>query len=127
MAKKHSNPAGRFGARYGVSIRKKINQIEEKQRRKQYCPFCKGISKREALSIWRCKKCKKRFAAHSYFLEKGSLDERIIKEAKSFPSPKQTPDKPKKTPPKTKKEKIKPPKTKQRKNKKPKTLKPKKS
>ena len=63
--------AGRYGARYGVSVRKKITDIEALQRKKQYCIFCKtGVAKRLSKGIWECKKCKKKFASHTYYLPK---------------------------------------------------------
>jgi len=61
--------AGRFGARYGQRVKRKIAKIESKQRKTQQCPFCKGPAKRKANAIWECKKCKKVFASHSYYLE----------------------------------------------------------
>jgi len=64
---KHS---GRFGVRYGIVTKARINKIEAKQRKKQKCPFCKAFKlKREAAGIWFCNKCKRRFASSAYFLE----------------------------------------------------------
>ncbi len=117
-----SNPAGRFGVRYGVYIRKKVNNIEEKQRKKQECPFCNGTAKRISSGIWLCKKCKKRFAAHSYYLEKESLDEKLLKEAK-FKDKSNL----EKEPVEKKPKKSKPKKPATKKPTKPKTLKPKKT
>lgn len=62
--------AGRFGARYGRSVRTKITEIESVQRKKQKCIFCNGVAKRLSKGIWQCKKCKKKFASHAYFLPK---------------------------------------------------------
>ena len=62
--------AGRFGVRYGKRVRTKISQIESIQRKKQECPFCKGIAKRQSKGIWQCKKCGKRFAGNVYYLKK---------------------------------------------------------
>ena len=63
--------AGRFGARYGRSVRTKIAEIESIQRQKQYCPFCKkGVAKRVSKGIWLCKLCNKKFASHLYYLPK---------------------------------------------------------
>jgi len=61
--------SGRFGVRYGISVRRKISAIEEKQRRKQKCIFCSGRAVRIATGIWLCKKCGKKFAGHAYYLE----------------------------------------------------------
>ena len=62
--------AGRFGARYGRSVRTKILEIESLQRKKQKCIFCNGIAKRLSKGIWHCKKCDKKFASHVYLLNK---------------------------------------------------------
>ncbi len=64
--------AGRFGARYGKKIKTKLIKVEEKQRVKQECPFCKKIGvKRISKGIWQCtrKKCNKKFASNTYYLE----------------------------------------------------------
>jgi len=60
--------SGRFGARYGKTVRAKLDQVETKQRKKQKCPFCKGTAKRLSKGIWKCKKCNKKFASHTYYL-----------------------------------------------------------
>jgi large subunit ribosomal protein L37Ae len=62
--------SGRFGVRYGISVRRKIADIESKQRQKQFCIFCKGKSKRVSKGIWLCNRCGKKFAGHAFFLEK---------------------------------------------------------
>lgn len=62
--------AGRFGARYGRSVRKRVADIEEKQRVKQKCPFCERLGvKRMASGIWKCPKCEKTFASDAYYLD----------------------------------------------------------
>lgn len=62
--------SGRFGARYGKRTRDKVVEVERKQRKKQKCPFCKRLSaKRVAAGIWHCKKCGRKFASSSYYLE----------------------------------------------------------
>lgn len=67
---KKTKSAGRFGARYGRSIRTKLVKVEEKQRQKQTCPFCKkeGI-KRLSKGIWNCSRCDKTFASNTYHLD----------------------------------------------------------
>ena len=67
---KISRSAGRFGARYGRSVRRKTADIESLQRKKQQCIFCNGVAKRTSKGLWECKKCKKRFANHAYYLPK---------------------------------------------------------
>ncbi len=61
---------GRFGVRYGKTLRSKIAEIEKFQRKKQICPFCKKQSvKRVSTGIWYCKSCKSKFANKSYRVE----------------------------------------------------------
>lgn len=63
--------AGRFGARYGKTPKARLVKVEEKQRIKQVCPFCKRLgAKRLSKGIWTCKKCDKKFSSHAYYLEK---------------------------------------------------------
>jgi large subunit ribosomal protein L37Ae len=69
MKTKKVKSAGRFGARYGRSVRSKIAEVESKQRKKQHCIFCKGISKRISSGLWLCNKCGKKFASHAYYLK----------------------------------------------------------
>lgn len=67
---KKSKSAGRFGPRYGKTVRTKLVKVETKQRKKQKCPFCKkpGV-KRLSKGIWQCSKCNKKFASDTYYLE----------------------------------------------------------
>ena len=67
---KKTKAAGRFGARYGRSVRSKLANVEQKQRQKQECPFCKksGV-KRISKGIWECSKCGKKFASDIYYLK----------------------------------------------------------
>jgi len=67
---KKTKAAGRFGSRYGKSVRDKLVQVENKQRVKQKCPFCEkeGV-KRVSNGIWECPRCKKKFASNTYYLD----------------------------------------------------------
>ena len=66
---KKTKSAGRFGARYGKTVKAKLVKVEEKQRKKQKCPFCGKMGvKRRAKGIWECAKCGKKFAAGTYYL-----------------------------------------------------------
>ena len=59
--------SGRFGARYGVVVRKLTRDIEKLQKSKFECPTCHHLAvKREASGIWECKHCCAKFAAGSY-------------------------------------------------------------
>lgn len=66
---KKARAAGRFGARYGKTVKDKLVKVEDKQRKRQTCPYCKkeGV-KRKAKGIWECKKCGKTFANDTYHL-----------------------------------------------------------
>jgi len=67
---KKTKSAGRFGAKYGRSIRAKLVKVEVKQRVKQKCPFCEKLGvKRLSKGIWKCSKCNKKFASDTYYLE----------------------------------------------------------
>jgi large subunit ribosomal protein L37Ae len=67
---KKTKAAGRFGARYGRSVRTKLASVETKQRKKQKCPFCGKLGvKRLSKGIWKCSKCDKKFASDIYYLE----------------------------------------------------------
>ena len=65
---KKTKSAGRFGARSGKRVRQKLVKVETKQRLKQKCPFCTGTAKRLSKGIWKCKKCKKKFASDTYYI-----------------------------------------------------------
>ncbi|MDP3992450.1 MAG: 50S ribosomal protein L37ae [Candidatus Pacearchaeota archaeon] len=67
---KKTKSAGRFGARYGKRPRSYTVAVEEKQRIKQKCPFCGKMGvKRLSKGIWKCKKCGKKFASDTYYLQ----------------------------------------------------------
>jgi len=69
---KKSKSSGRFGARYGRKVRAKLVKVEERQKKKQKCPFCAKLGvKRLSKGIWQCtrKKCDKKFASGTYYLE----------------------------------------------------------
>ncbi len=60
---------GRFGVRYGVTIRQKVLEIEKKQKLKYECPSChKLLVKRIAKGIWACRKCCHTFAGKAFYL-----------------------------------------------------------
>lgn len=73
MKTKLVKAAGRFGARYGQYVRRRIADLESKQRQKQRCPICMGVAKRLSKGIWKCRKCRNKFAAHAFFLDEDSL------------------------------------------------------
>ncbi len=67
MATKKVGTAGRFGARYGKKVRKKIADIEKKQKAWHKCPYCaKFRVKRVTTGIWQCKSCRVKFTGRAY-------------------------------------------------------------
>lgn len=67
MGLKKLGSAGRFGARYGRKIKKKVAEIERVLHQKHKCPYCArpGV-KRVATGIWYCSKCEAKFAGKAY-------------------------------------------------------------
>src|SRR5438477_5689173 len=58
---------GRFGPRYGVSIRRRIREVEARQKVWHVCPSCAAPRvKRVSTGIWACRKCGHTFAGGSY-------------------------------------------------------------
>jgi len=68
MAKKLTSKG--FGARYGKRAREKYAEIEDKQRKKQKCPFCDKKSKRISKGIFKCTSCGKKFASGAFYVDK---------------------------------------------------------
>ena len=58
---------GKYGTRYGASLRKVVKKIEVAQHSKYMCPFCgRNTVKREAVGIWKCSKCAITVAGGAY-------------------------------------------------------------
>ena len=76
MAKtKKVGSSGRFGVRYGTRGKKVVMTIEKEQKKRQVCPYCERPAlKREAVGIWKCRKCNKKFAGAAYFVKSKSKD-----------------------------------------------------
>ena len=67
---KKARHAGRFGARYGKTVKDRLNKVEDKQRKKQKCPFCEKVGiKRLSSGIWKCSRCNKKFASNTFHLQ----------------------------------------------------------
>ena len=73
---------GRFGPRYGRSVRKSIAKIEAETHNKHICPKCGYVFvKRRSVGVWVCKKCGNAFAggAYSPITKVGDVARRSIK------------------------------------------------
>ncbi|KAJ3226408.1 60S ribosomal protein L43 [Chytriomyces hyalinus] len=58
---------GKYGTRYGASLRKQVKKFEVSQHAKYTCTFCgKDAVKRTAVGIWKCKGCKKTMAGGAW-------------------------------------------------------------
>ncbi len=68
MALKKLGAAGKFGARYGFSVKKKYLEVMDTLKKKHTCPYCQkeGSVKRLSPGIWYCNKCNSKFAAKAY-------------------------------------------------------------
>ncbi len=68
MATKKQGTAGRFGARFGGTLRKKVAEVEKQSRGKYKCQFCSKETKvkRIAYGIWKCHACEKTFVGKAY-------------------------------------------------------------
>ena len=67
MATKKSHSTGRFGPRYGTSVRKNVAAIEKVQKKNHECPICTYETvKRVGCGVWLCRKCGAKFAGGAY-------------------------------------------------------------
>ncbi|KAG7893228.1 hypothetical protein KL908_002961 [Ogataea polymorpha] len=58
---------GKYGVRYGSSLRRQCKKLEVQQHSTYDCSFCgKKTVKRGAAGIWTCKSCKKTVAGGAY-------------------------------------------------------------
>jgi large subunit ribosomal protein L37Ae len=66
---KKAGIVGKYGTRYGGTLRKVIKKMEVTQHSTYNCSFCgKNAVKRVATGIWKCNRCKKTMAGGSYVL-----------------------------------------------------------
>ncbi|RKP07403.1 putative RPL43B-60S large subunit ribosomal protein [Thamnocephalis sphaerospora] len=58
---------GKYGTRYGSSLRKQIKKMEITQHARYTCTFCgKDSVKRECVGIWKCRACRKTMAGGAW-------------------------------------------------------------
>ena len=59
--------SGRFGARYGLKLRKQIKTVEDFSKQDHKCPYCNRITvKRLSAGIYECSKCESKFTGRAY-------------------------------------------------------------
>jgi large subunit ribosomal protein L37Ae len=64
---------GKYGTRYGSTLRKLVKKIEISQHGTYRCVFCgKDSVKRTCVGIWECKSCRKVLAGGAYTLSTAS-------------------------------------------------------
>mmetsp|Transcript_30272 Transcript_30272/g.63239 ORF Transcript_30272/g.63239 Transcript_30272/m.63239 type:complete len:95 (-) Transcript_30272:205-489(-) len=60
---------GKYGTRYGSTLRKLVRKIEVSQHSTYRCAFCgKDNVKRTCVGIWECRTCRKVMAGGAYTL-----------------------------------------------------------
>ncbi|OAA38059.1 60S ribosomal protein L37a [Metarhizium rileyi] len=58
---------GKYGTRYGASLRKQVKKMEITQHAKYTCTFCGKVTvKRHSTGIWNCKGCDRTIAGGAY-------------------------------------------------------------
>jgi len=58
---------GRFGPRYGKSLKDRFREVHRTGKKKHKCPEClKPGFKRKATGIWECGKCGHKLAGKAY-------------------------------------------------------------
>ncbi|RLG15114.1 MAG: 50S ribosomal protein L37ae [Candidatus Nanohalarchaeota archaeon] len=73
--KKKVKLAGKFGARYGRGVKKKIIMIEQSAHAAYPCPKCnRNAVRRVAAGIWQCGKCNAKIAGGAYSLTTSSTE-----------------------------------------------------
>jgi len=73
---------GRFGTRYGATIRKRVRKIETVSKSKHKCPSCDSLKvRRVSIGIWKCSFCDFRFTGGSWAPETpgGKIAQRTAK------------------------------------------------
>ena len=60
--------AGKFGARYGSTLRKRYKEVMEKRYAPHQCPHCGFVGRvfRLSTGIWQCRKCGATWAGGAY-------------------------------------------------------------
>lgn len=58
---------GKYGTRYGASLRKDVKKMEITQHSRYVCTFCgKNAVKRTVVGVWKCNGCQKTMAGGAW-------------------------------------------------------------
>lgn len=92
MATKKLKSVARFGARYGLGVKKRVLEIEQRQKQKFNCPNC-GFPKvkRKARGIFKCRKCGSKFTGGAFIPETltGSIVKKMVSQKAFLPAMKE--------------------------------------
>ncbi|MFX0114887.1 MAG: 50S ribosomal protein L37Ae [Candidatus Hodarchaeota archaeon] len=89
MKTKKVGSTGRFGTRYGTTLRKRVLRLEKELRVKHKCPSCSSQKvKRFSVGIWICRFCGHKFTGGAYSPETppGKTASRTAKRLRSIES-----------------------------------------
>lgn len=71
---KKRGSTARFGARYGVSVKNRILEIERLKKSRYPCPRCSKRSvRRISTGIWQCSSCHYTFAGAAFTPQSGKM------------------------------------------------------
>ncbi len=76
--------SGRLGSRYGVTVRRRLAQVESQSKTLYECPRCgRRKVKRISVGLWVCSKCEYTFAGGAYVpsTKPGEMAERVVRGA----------------------------------------------
>ena len=66
--------SGKYGPRYGLSVKKQIRSIDSSKKAKYICPRCsKKNVKRVSVGIWECRSCSHKFTGGAYAPKTGKF------------------------------------------------------
>ena len=81
--------AGKYGAKFGIGIRKRWLKVADKQKKHYDCPSC-GFQKVKRLSagVFECKKCGLKFAGGAYFPTTltGAIVNKMVEQKRFLPA-----------------------------------------
>lgn len=84
--------SGKYGPRYGVKIRKRVSDLETRQKQKHTCPQChyQAVG-RISTGIWTCKHCGYTFTGGAYLPSTAAAETRMetIRSSQVAPSKKE--------------------------------------